>query len=94
MTHCIFIFDLKIPHRRVPPGSVYSGGSLRILIISWLLFCMKYLLEADRIFSLSFCVPPPANPPAETSAPANAVLMQIRLEESTYYKQLTFVLIY
>lgn len=30
----------------------------------------------------------------KTCTPANAVLMQIRLQESTYYKQLTFVLIY
>lgn len=33
-------------------------------------------------------------PSAWGPAPGEAVLMQIRLQESTYYKQLTFVLIY
>lgn len=35
-----------------------------------------------------------SSPAAKTLTPANAVLMHIKLQESTYYKRLTFVLIY
>lgn len=89
---CFFVTDFTFllvfidSHHRVPPLLVYSVS--RLYHTAYL--CMKYLLKAKRIFHLSLCVLPPAEP----CAPANAVLMQISPGESTYYKQLTFVLIY
>lgn len=88
VTDFTFLFDLKTPSLLI-----HTSESLQCWFIQWaggLFLCMKYLLKARRIFSLSLDV----LPPAETCPPVNAVLMQIRPGESTYYKQLTFVLIY
>lgn len=70
-------------------GGVW-GGSPCILPLTRLYHCMKYLLKPTVIFSVSLFV----LPGRRDLPPVNTVLMQIRLQESTYYKQLTFVLIY
>lgn len=72
------------------PGGRGGGGSPCILPLGRLYHCMKYLLKTTVIFRLSLFV----LPGRRDLPPVNAVLMQIRLQESTYYKQLTFVLIY
>lgn len=50
----------------------------------------EIFIKTTVIFSLSLFV----LPIRRDLRPVNAVLMQIRPQESTYYKQLTFVLIY
>lgn len=67
-------------------GGVYSAFHLsRGFTSAWNIYWKPKEFSACHYTSL---------PTAETSTPMNAVLMQIRLGESTYYKQLTFVLIY